>query len=700
MSEPKTSGLGAPGDAESLSPAYSATQLSGPASAISPLAPSSLTPAAATADSLERRVKQLEKELQSALGRQQSPSTTLSSPLRKGHQPFVVPQESPESRDIDKTFVSLPIRGTISKTRFFGQSHWASGANMIPSKYKLLLHLMDRAQQEKTSKIYGCFQKCKALGRVIKAHRVPHLPALSIGQSIPPRPVADRLIDGYLRTFETIYRVLHVPSFRVEYERYWEQPDSAGQAFVVLMQLCMAIGACFHDDTHSFRAQATGWVYEARFWLLLPPEKARLTITGLQIMCLLQLAKQTAGVSGDLTWISAGTVIRAAMAMGLNHDPDNLVRMAPLRAEMRRRLWATILELDLQSSLDAGAPALISARDFDTRPLANADDHSLSKEANNRDPPPVRGHDAYTQTSAQVTLFESFTTRLAIVNHVNDPQSRSPDYHETLRLSADLVAATRSLMRHLRSFSGDEHGVEGPSPFQLRFLEMIMNRYLLALHLPWWNEALRSPTHYFSRKMSVDAARTLATIHRTGGEPGQSVTDFARLLVCGSGPFRSTPVHACLTLTLEYMYLKEEERDNQGLTMATSDSLGLRPAFDWQTEWWVQRIRAGETNIKSYAFGQVLDSLLEALNSNLDEQETMALIMDQATTRVEECYEMLKALAGGVDAEVVSEGAAEDPWPGSDIDLMDFSFLDRMELDDGMVGYNTFDLFFKEAGIK
>jgi len=557
---------------------------------------------------------------------------------------------------------------------------------------------MDRAQQEKSSKIYGCFQKCKALSRVIKARRVPHLPALSIGQHMPPRHVADCLIDGYLRTFETIYRVLHVPSFRVEYERYWEQPDTASQAFIVLMQLCMAIGACFHDGTHSYRTQATGWVYEARFWLLLPPEKGRLTIAGLQIMCLLQLAKQTAGVAGDLAWISAGTLIRAAMAMGLHHDPDNLIRMPPLRAEMRRRIWATVLEIDLQSSLDIGGLPLISPGDFDTRPLANAHDHDMSKDANAQDTLPVRSPNVYTQTSAQVALFESFTTRLAIINHVNDPQSRTADYEETLRLSADLIAATRSLMRRLHCFRQDERGTDGPSPFQLRFLEMTMNRYLLALHLPWWNEALRSPIHYFSRKTSVDAARTLSALHRASGGSGQSATDFARLLICGSGPFRSTPVHACLTLTLEYMFIKEEERKNQGLTMnmaSKEDIQELRAVFDWQTEWWVQRIRAGETNIKSYAFGQVLDSLLEALDANLSERETMKLIMEQATVRVEECYEMLKALAGeDVEAEVANV-VDEDPMLAPEMDMMDFSFLDGMEWDDGTVGFSAFDLFLK-----
>ncbi|KAK3363759.1 hypothetical protein B0T25DRAFT_576286 [Lasiosphaeria hispida] len=221
------------------------TPAGGHSSARRPSASSTPTSSAAIIASLECRVHQLENQLRSSRGHAEQSEPPVPVPL-------------PEQREIEKNFVSLRIRGTMSKTRFFGNSHWANGANMVPSKYKALLHLMDRAQHEKTSRIYTGFHKCKALARVIKGRRIPHLPALTIGQNIPDRRIADGLIDGYLRTFETVYRVLHIPSFRAEYGRYWDQPEAASQSFVVIMQLCMAIGACFHDDTHSFRTQATG----------------------------------------------------------------------------------------------------------------------------------------------------------------------------------------------------------------------------------------------------------------------------------------------------------------------------------------------------------------------------------------------------------------------------------------------------------
>ncbi|KAK0722143.1 hypothetical protein B0T26DRAFT_641820 [Lasiosphaeria miniovina] len=630
----------------------------------------SIVSSAATIDSLERRLKQLERELQSALGRQPSPSPPGT---RDQSPPLYAPAAS---TDVEKSFVSLPIRGTMSKTRFFGQSHWVHGTTMTSSSSTI----MDLARRDKTFEMYT--EKCKSIGRAIKARRVPPLSALAVGMSVPTRPVADVLINGYLRTFETVYRILHVPSFLAEYERYWEQPHMATQAFIVLMQVCMAIGACFHDDTYSLRAQATGWIYEALVWLVLPPEKARLSIPGLQIMCLLQLAKQTAGVGGDLTWISAGSLLRAAMHTGLHHDPDTLVPMPRLRAELRRRLWTTILEICLQASLDAGGLPLISLSNFDTKPPTNINDEEIVLSQNGSTDVAVatdsaRSSSSFSHVAVQIALFKSFATRLTIANLINDPQvsSKSPKYHETLRLSTELVAENRALMQRLRSFPSDELGAEGVSIFQFRLLEITMNRYLLALHLSWWRDGLHSPTHYFSRKTSVDAALTLVALARNttvdqvpdnGLSPEQqhlaptsSASDFDRFIICGSGFPRSMLIQACLVVSLEYLSRKEEDRNNLGTVVKSpSGEAELHAVFDWVTDWWKNRIRAGETNIKSYVFGPMLIPYVDVLESGTDSEAGTALIMQQATGRAIECYEMLKTVAKNMGM-IIDDGSGD-----------------------------------------
>jgi hypothetical protein len=510
---------------------------------------------------------------------------------------------------------------------------------------------------------------------------------------MPPRSVADTLLDGYLRTFETVYRVLHVPTFRAEYARYWEHPQAANPAFVVLLQLCLAIGAClyFHEDAadggrdpsaFDHRMAATRWTYEGLLWLILPPEKARLSIVGVQIMCLLQLAKQLVGIGADLTWISAGSLLRTAMYMGLHHDPDNLASMPVYRAEVRRRLWATILEICLQSSVDAGGPPLLSLQDFDTRPPANLDDVQLLEEGENAARRAIpKNPSCFTQTSVQIALLESFPSRLAIASLVNNPQGNVASYDEILKLSAELTSVNRTVMHQLFSLPKDDRAAEGVSTFQLRMVECVTSRFFLTLHLPMLGEALRSPSHYFSRKMCVDTSLKLVRFAGIGTSPAGAVSsgagiasadDFAHLTTCGAGPYRTVPIQACLVLGLELTNLKEEERRSLG----TSEALGtaeLYAALKSMVGWTERRIRAGETNVKGHVFGQAILSQIDAVSAGLGNEEVEELIMDQTTICARRCYDMLQGLAGDLH-----DGNGDGSTPSVGTGMFETSLMDEV----------------------
>ncbi len=51
------------------------------------------------------------------------------------------------------------------------------------------------------------------------------------------------------------------------------------------------------------------------------------------------------------------------MVMGLHTDPTGVPGITPYQIEMRRRLWATILEMDLQASMTAGMPLVVPTLD-------------------------------------------------------------------------------------------------------------------------------------------------------------------------------------------------------------------------------------------------------------------------------------------------------------------------------------------------
>jgi hypothetical protein len=204
--------------------------------------------------------------------------------------------------------------------------------------------VLDRLAQEENADSFKLLQRCKSLGRMIKAFRSPNSP-LQPDINIPQRDIADKLVGGYLRTTERVFRVFHIPSFKMKYEMFWSSSETTDPIFLLQLKLTMAIGAAMYDDKFSLRVSAVRWIHEAETWLSAPSFKARLTLPSLQIMILLCLAREIAGVGGDLIWISAGAMLRSAMYMGLHRDPSQLPKMTQFAAEMRRRLWGTILEV-------------------------------------------------------------------------------------------------------------------------------------------------------------------------------------------------------------------------------------------------------------------------------------------------------------------------------------------------------------------
>lgn len=228
-----------------------------------------------------------------------------------------------------------------------------SSSPLTNLQFPRLMLFLESLKSDKNSEGYKAVAQSKVLGRQIKGLRVPQTMSLEFGNHIPSKQLADKLLEAYLRTYETIHRVLHIPSFRLEYVRYWQNPKGARQAFVIQLQLCMAIGAVFQDDQFSLRSWAVRWVYEGRLWLLQPSEKSRMNLSGLQVCCLVHLARDVCGVGSDLVWASAGSMMRMALYVGLHRDPKHLPKMSLLAAETRRRLWATILEILVQSSSES-----------------------------------------------------------------------------------------------------------------------------------------------------------------------------------------------------------------------------------------------------------------------------------------------------------------------------------------------------------
>ncbi|KAH8879010.1 hypothetical protein GQ53DRAFT_834507 [Thozetella sp. PMI_491] len=620
---------------------------------------------------LALKVKELEEKLADALKRQGGPQ----------------PPPNP------------PVPAVLSKTRYFGASHWMTNSMLFP----LIMSMHDRVKADTNSEVSIALDKCKKMGRIIKAHRNPDSKYFEIGKFLPAESVALRLVEAYFRTFESVYRILHVPSFWADYQKFWSNPAGADPAFLIQLQLCMAIGTCFQDDVAVLRSSATKWVFEAQRWLASPVEKSRMTLTGLQCRCLLHLARETCGVGGDLTWISVGATLRTAMYMGLHRDPEHLPTMSLLASELRRRLWATILELLLQSSLTSGGPPLLSLSDFDTRPPSNYDDDQLVEGSRFTSGPRPPG--TFTQTSVQIALLKSFAIRLSIVQHVNDFHG-TPSYDETLRRNSELSVACRTLAATLQA-SYDPAGVipNRVSLFQLQMTELMLHYFFLALNMSWMTAAHNNPAYYFARKMAIETSLKLFRSYSkdaSAGDPQANThaSDFTKLIMTGAGVFRAVALQVLFALVVELLWQTTEDRTfrqsmgldlpglvaepDAGASALTGNGVASRAelmeALNFAEVWAETRVRRGETNVKGYIFHGALVAQIEGIQRGLSESEIERNVFVKLRERAEHSLMLLKDIAGGgsstpsdvTDATEFSSSEGVSRFDGDRLD--DFGF--------------------------
>lgn len=522
------------------------------------------------------------------------------------------------------------------------------------------------------SKVFHGLQRCKSLARVIKAHRRPPWPT-PLTLDLPSKDLADELVNCYLRTSESVYRVLHVPSFRRDYEELWMPGSSPDKSVVVQVKLVLALGAAVYDEQFSLRASAIRWVYESNTWLADPAYKSRLNIRHLQNMILLLLAQETVCVKAGMVWISAGSLLRMAMFMGLHRDPARLLKVSTRAAEMRRRLWNTILEISVQLSMRAGQTPLLSLDDFDTAPPDNFNDEQLSS-----DEPVPKPDSEFTQVSIARAMRKTLPLRLAIVKYLNGLGS-SATYEETLRYDTELRAATRTLHHSMEIWKSNVGN--SLSHYAEKLVIFIMNRYFLALHIPFFNAATHEnnrTAYAYSRKVVVEATlKTWCLIFPQSSILSEhdktTPNDLAQLALNGARFFYTTAFQAVFYIAIELKtQLKEEV--SLGPVPLRKDLLSV---LQEAKEWSIVSVRNGETNIRGCLLTAMATAYVDGLMRGLNTEELALVLIKAAEETEEQCLPILESMVAEFQAYDMPDSLDPSPESGCSQVLEDWMFSVR-----------------------
>jgi len=451
-----------------------------------------------------------------------------------------------------------------------------------------------------------------------------------------------------MRTFELIYRVVHIPTFRAEYEQYWDQPRSVATSFSIKLGLILTVGIVFdvENQEKQLRRSSRAWIQAAQYWLVGPSEKSTSNMNGVQIFCLFLVARQITSL-GRSPWLSESSLLKVAMTMGLHQDPKRF-RLPPFEAEIRTRLWTTVLELIVHGTMDSLTPLLLSPLDFEDHHPQNISDAELGPDS--RQLPSQQPLSSFTQPSIPILMRQSLYTRIEVTRLVQNGRGEQ-SYEKAIELAAELQKACRTLATYCRL-----HWSQSLT-MHYDFLDMQLRRYILILHRPFMLQAQDDPRFHLSQKICRESAVILASYAERMSLPSDVLDDLSRLMIMSTGSFRG-PFGLDVITVLALEVISQIEETSADPSSSSSHTLGggivLDPlaelartqrepiirSMEHIKEQLLQIIKLGHPTLKRYIF---LAGVLSQIHATDLGQNAQAAVMNTVRETLKECYAILQS---------------------------------------------------------
>jgi hypothetical protein len=497
--------------------------------------------------------------------------------------------------------------------------------------------------------------KCDLWSRESQSHqRAFKEEAFNLNEMVPSRNVADELIQLYLDSFETTYRVLHIPTFLKQYSDYWDNLQKPNMAFVAQLLAVMAAGSCFHISTEpeareTYQTPAMKWIMGVQSYISCTFVSPEIDLRMIQTQTLLLVARLGVANDGDVAWASSGSLIRSAMTMGLHRDPTRFRKGArPFWCEMRRRVWATIVELDLKISLDRGVTPSVDLDECDCDPPSNWDDADLVESSENNPTPPSTA--TYTRNFYQTLLSKSLPLRYRIAKRINT-LNFDLSYDDALRMGEEMLR----YVKHASSLFEDNASSIIPSDatrhqFAQSVHIFIMRKFLLALHRPFSLSVVRLPKCSYSRKICLEGSLEILSLMELPSTP--DAIQYPHITQLGSGMFRDEIFHAAITVCVE-LSLQAHEMSQPGSTMDGMNSSVLLSMVQSQQSVMLQgvertlhdfgrRIRAAGTGSKPFFF---LSIILASVKSRIKGEDPLSQVEASSKKAVRICQGRFNGLS-------------------------------------------------------
>lgn len=330
---------------------------------------------------------------------------------------------------------------------------------------------------------------------------------------LPDRGTLDQMVECYLRNFESTYRILHIPSFRKEYEAFSSDPQTVRPEFLIILLLICACTRCLISGNRRMyianssvdREEANKIIMMTEVWLSRQSQK-KLTLTNFQIRILRVMAAEVNLTKTKRDWNETSSLLTHAMSFGLHRDTGiALKKTTVFDQEMRRRLWATIVEMNLQASVDRGLPPLTEIVSSDCGVPSNVDDDEFDPSTITL--PPSRPESEFTRASYLNLSSRSLSLRSALTKALNEP--RRLFAYETILHYHQAIEEQLSALPAWSAQTGGLLRADDFSAIASAHLRMQLEQFQILLHVTAIRQATSVTNLCFSRSAFLSVTRSM-----------------------------------------------------------------------------------------------------------------------------------------------------------------------------------------------
>lgn len=208
-------------------------------------------------------------------------------------------------------------------------------------------------------------------------------------------------------------------------------------------------------------------------------------------------------------WVLVGNIVRIAIHMGYHRDAKHFPSISPFVGEMRRRVWAMILQLDFSVSWQLGLPRLVREQHADTEKPSNL--YNMDFDLSTSILPASRPETDVTPTLYVLAKLRLLDVGAKVADLATEPRPRA--YSDILKLDQEIDKAQDKLPPIFK-WTGLALNVSSQIMIQRIWLEVICQRLRIVLHKKYLG--LLQPQQQFrhSESTCLNAAMTILELQR------------------------------------------------------------------------------------------------------------------------------------------------------------------------------------------